>query len=104
MGLFSRSDAALVWGALLLSAPCRAAVCLPGWFGDNMVVQTNAEYGARAVLSGKASPSEQVTVNLTMPGKSPQLFQVFADNQGSWALQLNPSSDYDPFSITVKVR
>ncbi len=63
---------------LVLPASYRAAVTLPGWFGDNMVVQTNAEYGARAVLSGRASPSEQVTVNVTMPGKSPQLFAISA--------------------------
>eukprot|EP01043_Picozoa_sp_COSAG02_P098086 COSAG02_NODE_34259_length_486_cov_69.223932_1_plen_60_part_10 len=37
---------------LLLSPACEAKVELPMWFGDNMVFQVNAEYGARSFLNG----------------------------------------------------
>jgi hypothetical protein len=50
--------ALLLFGALLASS--QAAVTVPRWFGDNMVFQVNAEYGARSFLNGKARPSEKV--------------------------------------------
>ena len=58
------------------------AVQMPAWFSvspscahraspqrallqDNMVLQANAEYGARSFLSGRAAPGETVHVNVT---------------------------------------
>ena len=38
------------------------AVRMPRWFSDNMVLQTNAEYGARSFLSGRANPGEEARV------------------------------------------
>ena len=43
-------------------ATARGAVRMPRWFSDNMVLQTNKEYGARSFLSGRANPSEEARV------------------------------------------
>ena len=47
---------------IILSFLCGAAlgaVRMPRWFSDNMGLQTNAEYGARSFLSGRAIPGEE---------------------------------------------
>ena len=39
-------------------------LALPKWFGNGMVLQTNAEYGARSFISGVAKPGSNVNVNV----------------------------------------
>ena len=80
-----------------------AAVQMPAWFSDNMVLQTNAEYGARAFLSGQAAPGEVVQVNVT-GGMSHfgGSYTAVASDAGSWTLQLNPSSSTNPCDIYVQ--
>ena len=46
-----------------------AEVEMPAWFGDNMVLQTNAEYGARSFLNGRAKPGEKVVVSVSADGR-----------------------------------
>ena len=55
------------------------------WFGDNMVFQVNAEYGARSFLNGKADPGEKVVVQFN-GGSS---FPAVADENGEWEVQFN---------------
>ena len=80
-----------------------AEVLMPGWFGDNMVLQTNGEYGARSFLSGKAAPGEIVTVAIS-PSSSHfgNAYETAAEADGSWKVQLYPSSSSSAHKITVK--
>jgi hypothetical protein len=77
----------------LLAAPlARAAVRMPAFFGDGMVMQTNAEYGARSFLNGMADPMENVLVK-----NGHTQYRTQADSAGVWSIQLlHPSG-----SITV---
>ena len=87
----------------LCVACCDASVVAPRWFGDNMVLQTNAEYGARAFLSGRASPGERVQVAFS-PSESHfgSNYSTRADAKGDWEVQLYPSSSAAACSITIK--
>jgi hypothetical protein len=74
-----------------------ATVQLPAWFGDNMVLQTNKEYGARSFLSGRADAGEAIYVT----GGAGN-YQTTADKFGTWKVQLDPlHDDGGLFSITV---
>ena len=65
-------------------------VTMPRWFGDNMVLQTNAEYGARAFLSGKAKPNETITVVLSPSGRPAQTTRARSD--GTFEVQVMPGT------------
>ena len=69
-----------LWCVLCADATLR----MPGFFGDDMVLQTRSEYGTRAFLNGFAAPNE--TISITGG------YQVTADKQGQWAVMLNPVS------------
>ena len=76
---------------LLLCVPATVAVVsVPRWFGDNMVFQSNAEYGARSFINGKARPGEHVSVEF---GKglmeSGGAFPAVADANGDWEVEFN---------------
>jgi hypothetical protein len=60
---------------------------MPHFFGDDMVLQTNSEYGTRAFLNGLASPGEKVGV--TMHGCA-QPYSTTADSEGAWTVMLSP--------------
>jgi len=75
-----------------------AAVELPAWFGDNMVLQTNAEYGARSFLNGRAKPGEKVVVSISADGRK---FPATADGEGSWEVQMNHVGTGKPTEVTV---
>eukprot|EP00117_Sycon_ciliatum_P036047 scpid34671/ scgid27197/ Alpha-galactosidase; Alpha-D-galactoside galactohydrolase; Melibiase len=76
-----------------------AAVHLPNIFGDNMVLQTNGEYGARSFIWGTASPGEKVSIT-EGSSKQPQ-YVVNADQQGKWKVMLNPIRGNKPFDIVM---
>ena len=59
-----------------------APLQLPRWFGDDMVLQTNSEYGARSFINGRANPGESVDV---VVGKSS--FPATADATGAWEVR-----------------
>jgi hypothetical protein len=62
-----------------------ASLKLPAWFGDNMVLQTNAEYGSRSFINGLAKPGEAVTVHV-----GGRLFPAVADAKtGAWEVEVN---------------
>ena len=58
---------------------------MPRWFQSNMVLQTNAEYGARSFLNGRAKPGEKVLVSVEGGGSFPSV----ADAAGEWIVQMN---------------
>ena len=75
----------LVWVPVTVSV-----VSVPRWFGDNMVFQSNAEYGARSFINGKARPGEHVSVEFgrgLMEGGG--VFPAVADANGDWEVQFN---------------
>ena len=80
---FKMRFSAVVFTAALL-APASAAVRMPSWFADHMVLQTNAEYGARSFLNGKASPAERVQVQFD----GSTAFSAVADAAGDWEVEI----------------
>ena len=84
-----------IW-TLLLAHGADAAVRLPAWFGDGMVLQTNAEYGARSFLSGKADPNEKVTITGGAGNYATQ-----ASASGDWKVMLNPQHTGHTMTITI---
>ena len=42
----------------------RQPLRMPRWFGDNLVLQTNSEYGSRSFLNGLAEPFEHIGVTI----------------------------------------
>ena len=81
-----------------LMTAVQAAVTLPRWFGDNMVFQVNAEYGARSFLNGRARPGEKVTV--TFDGAAS--FPAVADEKGEWEVQFNRGGvGHGPGNVSV---
>eukprot|EP00937_MAST-01D_sp_MAST-1D-sp2_P002502 g2502.t1 len=70
-----------------------ATLRMPGFFGDDMVIQTRSEYGTRAFLNGFAAPNETVTISGG--------YTVTADAGGEWAVMLNPVSAGKSIDLTV---
>eukprot|EP00050_Salpingoeca_kvevrii_P007394 m.295919 g.295919 ORF g.295919 m.295919 type:complete len:914 (+) comp13288_c0_seq1:1-2742(+) len=96
---------------LLAAAPIRGAVKMPGYFGDNMVLQTNAEYGARSFLNGFAAPHEQVSITVKEAssgsrsdekGGLTSVFTTTADAQGDFLVMLDPLTQGHSFTISVQ--
>lgn len=84
--------------SLSAASKTAAAVQVPRWFGDNMVFQTNEEYGARSFLNGKARPGEHVDVKFTPGG----VFPAVADANGEWEVQFNGGGvGHGPGTVTV---
>merc|ERR1719201_200854 len=79
------------------SAPAFAAVRMPEIYGDNMVLQTNEEYGARAFLNGEADANELVTITANSAK-----YEVNADTNGNWKVMLNPTASKEDF-LTISV-
>jgi hypothetical protein len=76
--------------ALVLVAVATGATAelqLPKWFGDNMVLQTNSEYGARSFINGLAKPDEAVDVQVGTAH-----FPATAGPDGSWQVMINHGS------------
>ena len=67
-----------------------------------MILQTNAEAGARAFLNGLGIPGEMITLRVS-GNASPygSQYAVEADANGAWKVQLYPSSSTDEHEITV---
>jgi len=100
-----------LWLVVILASYCtrsiKAAVSLPKWFGDNMVLQAHGEYGALPFLNGKALPGEKVTVKIFFNSKvgdddtSGPSFVTIADQDGNWKVQLDPIYHHSEFRIDV---
>ena len=73
-----------------------AVVQMPAWISDNMVLQTNHEYGTRSRLNGLADPGEAVTVvdcGVT--------YHVTADAAGEWVVVLTPCYATTERNLTI---
>ena len=82
--------------ALLLAClPAVAGVLtVPQWISDNVILQTNFEYGARAFVNGV---SDKSPVHVSANGVT---YSVPTDADGRWIVMLNPGSQVD-FSIVM---
>lgn len=85
------------WGSgflltLLLAGIARAEVNLPSIFSDYMVVQR----GSEVPVWGKASPGENVTVEIAGQRRS-----TTADEQGRWRVKFDPIESSKPLEMTV---
>ena len=78
---------------------------MPAWFGDDMILQTNHEYGSRAFLSGEAEAGEVVTVAVKYAGGGKKHVDTFTTTgdavTGAWTLMLNPKNLGTAADITV---
>eukprot|EP00041_Stephanoeca_diplocostata_P036427 m.1331336 g.1331336 ORF g.1331336 m.1331336 type:complete len:916 (+) comp24863_c1_seq1:65-2812(+) len=72
------------------------AVRLPAWFSDGVVLQTNAEYGARSFINGLASPGESVSVAVS----GGVTYQAVADAAGTWVVEVRAHGS-GPCTVTV---
>ena len=66
----------------LCACAVQGAVRIPAHFADGMILQTNAEYGARAFINGFADPGELVTVTYNS-----LVMHTTADADGNWIIQ-----------------
>src|SRR4051794_14644169 len=78
--------------AWLLQASLRAEVVMPAVFSDHMVLQA----GMAAPVFGKASPGEQVAVELNGQRKT-----ATADREGKWLVRLDPIKAGGPFELKI---
>lgn len=70
-------------------------VTLPNIFGDNMVLQRNAE----VKIWGWANPNEEVTL---VSGWNNLEYKVVANNQGQWELHFKTPEAGGPYTISIK--
>jgi sialate O-acetylesterase len=72
-----------------------ANVTLPNIFGDNMVLQRNAE----VKIWGWASPKEEIKLTASWNN---QEYKVVANNQAQWELKIKTTEAGGPFTISIK--
>eukprot|EP00730_Choanoeca_flexa_P020240 TRINITY_DN9898_c0_g3_i1.p1 TRINITY_DN9898_c0_g3~~TRINITY_DN9898_c0_g3_i1.p1 ORF type:complete len:875 (+),score=209.98 TRINITY_DN9898_c0_g3_i1:2-2626(+) len=76
---------------------------IPSFFGDNMVLQTNNEFGSRSYIWGWANAGEEVTISLN--SSKPSSYVVTGDEEGFWKVTLNPHTSsriQDRLTLTVE--
>lgn len=80
--------------ALLATMQLHAAVALPPFFSDNMVLQRNSE----VKFWGRAARNSTVTIVTSWNGKTTK---TTADAQGSWEATLRTPKAGGPYKITI---
>lgn len=80
--------------ALTCSVALRAEIKLPSIFGDNMVLQQNAN----AAFWGKAEPNTQITISTTW---SKVKVDVFSDENGEWKAHVKTPEAGGPYEISI---
>lgn len=79
---------------LLLACTAGAAVKMPAFFADNMVLQQRTE----APLWGTAAPKHEVTVSAGWTGET---FRTRADAEGRWRIAIPTPAAGGPYEVTV---
>jgi sialate O-acetylesterase len=80
---------------LMISGTMMANVTLPNIFGDNMVLQRNAE----VKIWGWANPKEEIKL---VSSWNNQEYKVVANNQAQWELHIKTPEAGGPFTISIK--
>ncbi|WP_297064470.1 sialate O-acetylesterase [uncultured Duncaniella sp.] len=79
---------------LTLGLMAEAEVKMPAFFGDNMVMQQNAD----AKMWGTAKASSTVTVT---PGWTSEVYKTKAGKDGKWKITIPTPSAGGPYTVTV---
>jgi len=88
--------------ALVLLSSCHAEIVLNQLFGDNMILQTNADYGARAFFYGTAKPGETVTITgLSRRSAAGVPYPTVVASDSTFRVQLDPYQGTEVFNATV---
>eukprot|EP00912_Choanoflagellata_sp_UC4_P000540 UC4_evm2s335 len=77
----------ILFTVTILTKPSWSVVTPASWIQDNLVLQTNSEYGSRSFLSGTAAPRERVSISI-----GGAEFPVVADADGRWESVENHAS------------
>ena len=80
---------------LMISGTMMANVTLPNIFGDNMVLQRNAE----VKIWGWANPKEEIKL---VASWNNQEYKVTANNQAQWELHIKTPEAGGPYTISIK--
>ncbi|MWB95973.1 sialate O-acetylesterase [Flavobacterium sp. GA093] len=80
---------------LMISGTMMANVTLPNIFGDNMVLQRNAE----VKIWGWANPKEEIKL---IASWNNQEYKVTANNQAQWELHIKTPEAGGPYMISIK--
>lgn len=80
---------------ILISGTMMANVSLPNIFGDNMVLQRNAE----VKIWGWANPKEEIKL---VSSWNNQEYKVTANNQAQWEIKIKTPEAGGPFTISIK--
>jgi sialate O-acetylesterase len=67
-----------------------AGLTISGPWGDNMVLQSNHNYGQRAFMSGTAEPGSRIVIVAPMREDKGSDIETTADAQGYWKVTLEP--------------
>lgn len=81
-------------GLIALGFNAKAEVKMPAFFGDNMVIQQNAD----AKMWGTAKPSSTVTVT---PGWTTLKYSTKAGKDGKWKVTIPTPAAGGPYDVTV---
>ena len=78
----------------LSQAPAFANVSLPGVFGDNMVLQREANVN----IWGWAKPGEEIEISSTW---SDEIYTTKADKNARWSLEIQTNAKKGPQQLTI---
>jgi len=82
--------------AAAAASAASAKLLVPAIFQDNCVLQTNAEYGARSRVYGRATPGVGVAVSLARANLT-----TTAGADGAWAVTLNPLPEGEAVDFVI---
>ena len=78
----------------LSQAPAFANVSLPGVFGDNMVLQREANVN----IWGWAKPGEEIEISSTWSDK---IYTTKADKNAMWSIEIQTNAKKGPHQLTI---
>eukprot|EP01043_Picozoa_sp_COSAG02_P062419 COSAG02_NODE_8607_length_2507_cov_2.730066_1_plen_606_part_10 len=82
---------AIAWAAnATTTKEAAAGLTISGPWGDNMVLQSNHNYGQRAFMSGTAEPGSRIVIVAPMREEKGSNIETTADEQGYWKVTLEP--------------
>eukprot|EP01084_Bolivina_argentea_P027175 50543_1 len=76
----------------------KCKVAMNALFSDGLILQSNKNSGYRSFIYGTASPNELIKITGNIQGAP---YSVNANNNGSWTIEINPSTSNTNRTITV---
>lgn len=84
----------LALGVSLATVAAQAAIVLPSYFTDNMIVQQNSTL----LIHGKAAPGADVSIRA---GWEPDAVEIRAENDGSFAASISTPVAGGPYTLSI---